>query len=308
VSSIAAFRAPHRFLLCSLAIAGALIVATAAPAQQRQPPEVDVSVAAPAFARDEGPTVAIDAAHQNVHTVEQTYAPFANLLRNDGFKVAGSTWKFSADALKGTQILVISNPMSERNPPPFDAPIHSAFTADEVTAVRAWVEAGGSLLLIVDHYPVPGVAANLGAAFGFTLHNAYAGRDDRFGPDVFSVDEGSLKDDPVLRGRESSEAVRQISTFGGSAFDIPASARPIIVLPAGFELFFTTRINEFKPDTPRRNAAGLSQGAVMEVGKGRVAIFGEAAMFTYQGLAKNTESPNKQFILNLLRWLSHAQR
>ena len=51
----------------------------------------------------------------------------------------------------------------------------------------------------------------------------------------------------------------------------------------------------------------------MEVGKGRVAIFGEAAMFSAQlagpekvpmGMNNPVAKQNPQFLLNVMRWLS----
>jgi len=38
----------------------------------------------------------------------------------------------------------------------------------------------------------------------------------------------------------------------------------------------------FKDDSPRLDVAGWSQGGVLEHGDGRLALFGEAAMFTAQ--------------------------
>ena len=62
-------------------------------------------------------------------------------------------------------------------------------------------------------------------------------------------------------------------------------------------------------------ATGLLQGAVMRHGKGRVAVFGEAAMFTTQvierggttirfGMNDPSAAGNAQFVLNVLHWLS----
>ena len=58
---------------------------------------------------------------------------------------------------------------------------------------------------------------------------------------------------------------------------------------------------------------GWSQGAVLKVGKGRVAIFAEAMMFTSQvytptgrkmGLVSYGAEQNEQFLLNIMHWLS----
>ena len=68
----------------------------------------------------------------------------------------------------------------------------------------------------------------------------------------------------------------------------------------------------FREDTPRIPVAGWSQGAVMKFGKGRLAIFGEAAMFTAQvsgkskrkmGMNHPAAKQNAQFLLNVIHWL-----
>lgn len=52
------------------------------------------------------------------------------------------------------------------------------------------------------------------------------------------------------------------------------------------------------------------QGAYMKYGKGRIVIFGEAAMFTAQlqgknkmGMSTKSASQNAQFLLNTIHWL-----
>jgi hypothetical protein len=71
---------------------------------------------------------------------------------------------------------------------------------------------------------------------------------------------------------------------------------------------------EFGDSTPRVGGAGLLQGAVFRHGRGRVAVFGEAAMFTAQragpggaramGMNHAAASRNAQLALNVLHWLS----
>jgi hypothetical protein len=70
---------------------------------------------------------------------------------------------------------------------------------------------------------------------------------------------------------------------------------------------------EIDSGTPRKGAGGWTQGGVKRVGKGRIAVFGEAAMFTAQ-LAGATRAPvgmnapeasqNARFVLRLMRWLA----
>lgn len=70
----------------------------------------------------------------------------------------------------------------------------------------------------------------------------------------------------------------------------------------------------FSEQTPRISTGGWLQGAVMRIGRGRLAVFGEAAMFTAQRAGENGEflmgmnapaaMENAQFILNLMHWLT----
>ena len=55
------------------------------------------------------------------------------------------------------------------------------------------------------------------------------------------------------------------------------------------------------------SAAGRVQALALPFGKGRVAIFGEAAMLSAQNRNFGMNYPgtdNKQFVLNVLHWLS----
>jgi hypothetical protein len=100
----------------------------------------------------------VDEAHFNFHTAEGRYQPFSELLRRDGYVVKPSRLKFSKVSLRDGQILVIANPLAERNRTDWSLPTPSAFSDEEIEAVRDWVKGGGSLLLIADHMPFPGAA------------------------------------------------------------------------------------------------------------------------------------------------------
>jgi len=124
---------------------------------------------------------------------------------------------------------------------------------------------------------------------------------------------GTLADDAVTRGRSADETVTSVETFTGSAFHAPVAARPIIVLPKGY--MSHQCILPCPAGVPEHSVAGFLQGAVMDFGQGRVAVFGEAAMFTAQevtgqkpalhfGFTAPTAKQNKQFILNLANWLA----
>jgi len=114
----------------------------------------------PAFPSAAGPVVCIDEAHNNFHTADGRYRAFAELLREDGYRVEGFGGKFDPKELLNCSILVSANPgevgMDDAYPHP------SAFTRDDISELVKWVRGGKSLLLIIDHSPVPGAAADLG--------------------------------------------------------------------------------------------------------------------------------------------------
>ena len=53
-------------------------------------------------------------------------------------------------------------------------PHPSAFTRDDISELVKWVRGGRSLLLIIDHAPVPGAAADLGAVLGINMLDGHA--------------------------------------------------------------------------------------------------------------------------------------
>ena len=67
----------------------------------------------PWFADGEGPVVAIDAAHNNFHTADGRYSPFARLLRADGCRVVSTVEPFTSGTLDGVDLLVIANALHE---------------------------------------------------------------------------------------------------------------------------------------------------------------------------------------------------
>lgn len=284
-----------------------------ASAQQVNDPNADVSVAHPDFPKDGGPVVAIDSAHNNFHTIDGRYQPFASVLRNDGFRVIDSHSAFTSDSLSAFKVLVISNALPAALVKNWGLPATSAFTPAEIDALKTWVAGGGSLLLIADHRPFAGSARDLASAFGFRFEDGVVERDPLGQLDIFTRTDGSLREDVVTRGRDASTAVTSLRTFTGSAFQAPPAARPIIVLPAGY--MSHQCLLPCSGRVPESDVSGHLQGAVMAVGKGRIAVFGEAAMFSAQIMggtkppfrggfnAKGAEQ-NKQFILNLLQWLA----
>ena len=104
-----------------------------------------------------------------------------------------------------------------------------------------------------------------------------------------------------------------MATFTGSAFQIGKGAEPLLVFGKGVVSLMPQVAWQFKPDTPEVSVEGWAQGAALRFGKGRVALFGEAAMFTAQlagpqrtrvGMNSPDAPQNAQLLLNVLHWLT----
>jgi hypothetical protein len=143
--------------------------------------------------------------------------------------------------------------------------------------------------------------------------NGYAIDPNVQGPMLFKPENGSLKAHAIVNGRTDSEKVDSVATFTGSAFQADGDVQPLLVLGPSVVSAITTTAGEITKDTPRVPVNGWYQGAVMRFGKGRVAIFGEAAMFSAQlagpekrqmGMNNPIASKNPQFLLNVMHWLS----
>jgi hypothetical protein len=168
-----------------------------------------------------------------------------------------------------------------------------------------------------DHMPFPGAAGDLGKAFSveFSNGNAWAGNWKADSPNTFEFGTGLMKC-AVTDGRMEKETINKVVTFGASAFKAPKDAIPFLVFGSGSWSYETKRAGAIDSSTPRVSIAGWCQGAIMTVGKGRVAIFGEAAMFSAQIFEEDQESfgmnspnaeQNHQLLLNVMHWLTRAK-
>lgn len=158
----------------------------------------------------------------------------------------------------------------------------------------------------------------------------------------FAEGDGNLMNHIITQGRPDpalNEAIPYITTFTGHSFsyteqpDITFS--PLLVLGDGTYTVLTEAQDAyFGPDAntsdmnmlhsllttgdvpdfvvPTVNSTGMLQAALVEVGEGKVAFFGEAGMFTAQiaadgttlmGMNNANASHNWQYILNLVRYL-----
>ena len=288
------------FLLCLSVVVGA---------QQLPDPEFNTNVANPAYTKTE-PRVLFDEAHHNFHTTDGRYKPFADLLRNDGYRVVRNRQAFSKETLSSFKVLIIANALGAEDMDDNGADA-SAFTEEECQAVQDWVKNGGSLLLIADHAPFGGAASSLASRFGVDMSKAFTydtANSVEGNPSVliFSRENKLLASHPITEGRDEKERVNRVQSFTGQSLKGPADSVSIL------------KLADTAKDTPDQNtdasvsAAGRAQALAFKFGKGRVVVQGEAAMLSAQisgpeKLKMGMNVPgndNRQYALNVMHWLS----
>jgi hypothetical protein len=266
----------------------------------------------PEYTRGKGPVISIDEGHNNFHTGQGRYLPFARLLQSDGYVVKDYQGEFKEAQLTNVRILVIANALNKINIQDWFLPTPSAFSQTEIEVVRKWVNEGGSLFLIADHMPMGGAAADLASVFGFKFTNGFALDTAAHSPDTFYRKDNTLLPCSVTNGRNASETVNKIVTFTGQAFKVPAGATAILRFDSRYRLLETDTAWVFNSKTKSTPIEGWSQGAYLKYGKGRVMMFGEAAMFTAQlagasqakvGMNSDYADENYKLLLNIIHWL-----
>ena len=266
----------------------------------------------PEYAIGKGPLVLLDEGHNNFHTADGRYLPFARLLKADGYIVKGSKGEFKTSHLMNVRILVIANALNKINVQNWYLPTPSAFTEKEIGILQKWVKKGGSLFLIADHMPMGGAAADLASAFGFRFTNGFAVDTSSQGPAYFYRKDSTLLTCSLTDGRNASEAINKVVTFTGQAFQSPPEATTILSFNQKYLLLESDTAWVFNSKTRFTQIKGWSQGSYMNYAKGRLVMFGEAAMFTAQlaGESKTSVGMNSPFadenyrlLLNIIHWL-----
>lgn len=292
-----------------------------------------VTVKEPTFAKGTGPRILIDEAHNNFQTMADRFKGFADLMAADGARVAPLRERITPAALANADILVICNALNEKNAKEkatinkWQLPAPPAFDDEEIKTLAAWVRNGGSLLLIADHMPFPAAAEKLAAAFGVVLQDNFA-FDAAFTylPKDMNLmtfhtvppapTTGILHPHPIVEGARETEKVPFVVSFTGHAFRIKPGVphAPLMELGNGSNLAWPTDHADISLKTPFAAGVGFLQGAALRPGYGRLAMFGEASMFSvnfaewadyYPTGFQNPDAPhNKQFALNVMHWLA----
>lgn len=309
----------------------------------------DFTVENPNFNMGEGPVIAVDEAHNNEHTLIHKFGAFGALAEKDGFQVQAFTSSFTPESLADVDILISATAMDATNAaiedPDTDGwilafdPVRlvypmSAYTDEEIAAVQEWVKQGGSLMLVSDHMPFPASQQKLAKAFGVIFENAFA-FDSQFL--IFAATQGQMGSnmanllkyytDPAsasesngkLYPHEITNGLDYVTSFVGSGMRVLSGVNYQPLLETGNGTLMHYPYNHVKYETfpPTQLSLplgdGMLQGLTLSYGKGRVAIFAEAAMFSsvqspldpsiQNGFLHPEAEYNMDFALNTLTWL-----
>jgi hypothetical protein len=307
-------------------IAMAVVAAPVLAQQQMVDPDFRPTVDRPAWAEGQGPVVVIDEAHRNFHRVEGQYAPFAALLRADGYRVRAGMAPFDAGGLEDVDVLVVANAGATQ-----EQPTPPAFTEAETAAVEAWVRDGGKLLLIADHTPFGAAAEGLAARFGVKMGTGYAFAMTTDGDPTTNLTypAEAFDDHPIITGRDAAERVESVTAFTGQSLEGPAGAT--VLLPMTIGARESRDLPTLQALADRLEAGGDADAALAELsapalpaqglafdhGRGRVVVLGEAGMLSAQLIrfppgsdradrrfGMNAAPGNARFGLNILHWLT----
>jgi hypothetical protein len=286
-----------------------------------------------------GPVVAFDEMHKNVPP--NTTLPNSQIveaLRSDGYRPRPFSERISSASLAGIDVLVAIDPRIAFNDDEVSALVawlkeggafllthdHFASIQSKLTAslgIRNWPgnDAGVRTDLC---RPAPLGCSGPDSDGNRRAMYIFFWRTDFFpGGEPTLVDAGGtgkslayqssdaiLARHVVTEGRGESERIRRVVSRSGTAFESLTGGVPLLTLPRGAALGGKTEtplapnvvlgVEELR-GTP---IAGWLQGAVSQVGKGRLAVFADDTLVT--GGTPNND--NRQFALNLMLWLSRG--
>ena len=252
--------------------------------------------------------ILLDEAHHNLYAAASGgYRSFVQLVTEEGFAVTTNRLPFSPARLASTDILLIANPnlsteaSAKVDGADAEAPVEqrarAAFTEAEADAIREWVEGGGALLLVTDHFPTGTAAGALARRFGVGLSGGWTDDPEHrrtvpgygavFGYLLFSRTNALIGAHPITDGHDPSERVRAVATTTGESIEGPPAATVLLRLgatavdwlppPTGPSEPAVAGVRDFNPcpTCTTRPAGGRSQAIALEVGRGRMVVVGE---------------------------------
>jgi hypothetical protein len=294
-----------------------LLVSTLSFGQMLNDSPFDASISNPKYKKQKGPTILIDAGHHNFIVEMGLIKPFVDLSTNDGYQPIIDSGVFTPAYLSNYQMALITPAMPFKFGSKKEVTNEITYTADELTALKDWVNKGGALIMLSEHAPIDksmtplfntfGIQLSIGAVFDSLNYDTSIKLASAETMLIFNNSNGLLNSDhPVITGNNRKELVQNIETYTGSA--LTGAGYTNI-----FKLSTNAKIKKWNGSQP--SGGGDSQCLVGRFGKGKVVALGDCngftAMYINTGGKKFSAGMQvetydwRQFVLNTLHWLSN---
>ena len=272
----------------------------------------DSKVLRPAYKKNKGPRILIDAGHNNFTAKWGLIQPFIDLSTSDGYNPIIDSLPFTKNYLSKFDIILITPALPFVFGTKKEVGNLITFTKDEMDQLHAWVSEGGSLIMLSEHPPIDEAMTPLLNKFGISSSVGMVSDslhyDTSYGLTYVvqhTKENGSLSaKHPVLDGNTSGEKINKLATFGGSSIKGNGYVNILSLSP-------TAKVGKWVGLGPLDQ--GNSQGLAGPVGKGKLIALSDCNGFTsmYMGKEKKVYAGMqvkpydwKQFVLNSLHWLS----
>jgi hypothetical protein len=265
--------------------------------------------------KSQGPRILLDGGHHNFFIQWDFIKPFVDLAKADGYQPVIDDEIFTPEYLARFDIVMIITALPFDFTTKTEVTTEATFTGTEIEALYEWVETGGSLLVFSEHAPLDQAINPLLHRFGMSSSvrtvadmEHYDRKLGRPGWIVFSRENGYLNEThPITRGRNKSEEIDSVVTFGGSSLTGDGYANLFQLSPSAENRQHPTGVGPV--------GMGNSQALAGSVGEGKIVAFGDSNGFTAMNFKQedgssvsagmNTENHQwKQLVLNVLHWLS----
>ncbi len=225
-----------------------------------------------------GPTVRIDASHNNP-TIDGALLPLRRLLEVDGYSVEELVGGIDTESLVGVDVLVVVDALADRNVNDWVLPVPSAFGLDVRRTVVDWVRSGGALLLAADHMPFAGAWSGLAADLGIEVLNGFAIDTVAWDPITFRRADRTLRAHSIVAGGSAAERIDSVFTYWGHAFRARSpDSEPLFMFAEGTVSLQPDEAWRFDDYTEVVEVGGWTQGITLSVGTGRVVVLGDSGM------------------------------
>jgi hypothetical protein len=279
-------------------------------------PAFNSKVEEPAYTKGEGPKMLLDGAHHNFFIQWDFIKPFSDLARSDGYQPMIDSMVFTPDYLSKFDIVMIITAL------PFDFTTktevmdESTFSEEEINSLYNWVDNGGSLLVFSEHAPFDQAINSLLNKFGITSSVGTTidtlNYDKNLGSTgwiIFSSENGLLnKQHPIIQGRNESERVNQLLTWGGSGLTGTGYVNLLQLSESSENIMHRTGVGPIGKGNSQCLAGNIGEGKVVAMGdsNGFVAMLFDEEDGSKVAAGMNVQNYDwKQFVLNALHWLSN---